>query len=211
MQACHRSARGDPDGHRADAAWAEVRARYAEPQRHYHTLIHVAEVADVVDRLLASWAPPLSPADRDSCLLAAVLHDVVYDPRSPGNEAASAALARRCLGEIGLDPAVVDLTARLIESTADHAVGGDDAPAALLNDADLSILGQPAERYDDYREAVRREYAHLTDEVWRAGRSAVLDDLLARPRLFVTDAGRRWYDDAARRNMARERAGLSRH
>ena len=78
----------------------------------------------------------------------------------------------------------------------------------LLSDADLGILAAGADRYTAYVAAVRREYAHVPDDQFAAGRAAILRDLLAKPTLFHTAYAREHWEDAARANVARELAEL---
>jgi predicted metal-dependent HD superfamily phosphohydrolase len=54
---------------------------------------------------------------------------------------------------------------------------------------------------------VRREYAHVADDDFRAGRAAVLGDLLAKPHLFHTAHGRAAWEAPARANVTRELRG----
>ena len=63
-------------------------------------------------------------------------------------------------------------------------------------------------RYAAYAVDVRREYAHVTDTDFAAGRGAILADLLARPALFRTGRARERWEDAARENVAAELARL---
>ena len=78
----------------------------------------------------------------------------------------------------------------LVLATLTHIAADDDLTALALLDADLAILGTDAETYDGYRQAVRSEYAALDERTWRAGRAAVLSDLLARQPLYATKAAR---------------------
>jgi predicted metal-dependent HD superfamily phosphohydrolase len=170
-----------------DAAFAALVARYDEPHRRYHTLEHVIEGLDAA-------------AARDGGVevaLAVWFHDAIYDPTVPGNEAASAVLARDELRALDAPEPLVDEVVRLVELSATHAVAPGDRNGRILVDADLSILAAAPDRYDRYARDVRAEYAHVDDDGWRAGRVAVLRSLLAR----VTD-------DAARSNIRRELAGL---
>jgi predicted metal-dependent HD superfamily phosphohydrolase len=179
-------------GAAARAVAARVVACYREPHRRYHTVEHLGEVLAVLD---AAGATTLgAPVE-----LAAWFHDAVYDPRAEAgaNEQASADLSRALLGPVGVPDDTLSETARLILLTAGHTADPGDVPGRVLVDADLWILGSPAERYRRYATDVRAEYRHLTDAEWRAGRSRVLGALLARP---VTAA--------ARANMARELATL---
>ena len=59
--------------------------------------------------------------------------------------------------------------------------------------------GGPADRA-----GVRRDYAHVSDTDFAAGRAAVLRDLAARARLFHTAYAREHWEPAARANLARE-------
>ena len=77
--------------------------------------------------------------------------------------------------------------AEMVMATAGHDVDGVDRDTAVLLAADLAVLAAEPSRYADYATAVRREYAHVDDGGWRAGRSAVLRTLLARPRLFAAE------------------------
>jgi predicted metal-dependent HD superfamily phosphohydrolase len=178
-----------------------IRERHREPHRRYHTLDHVAEVLRAVDALADLADHPARVR------LAACYHDAVYDPRSSGNEEASARLAVDQLTEVGVPPDVVDGVADLVRMTADHRTRRDP-DAEVLADADLWILGAPPARYRRYTADVRAEYAHADDDAWRTGRTAVLDSFLARRRLYATDRFHAELDATARANLARERATL---
>jgi predicted metal-dependent HD superfamily phosphohydrolase len=80
----------------------------------------------------------------------------------------------------------------------------------VLCDADLAILASTPERYDEYVQDVRREYASLDDTTFRRGRAAVLRALLSAPSLFHTPAARAAWEAAARANVTRELAALGR-
>ena len=80
---------------------------------------------------------------------------------------------------------------------------------ALLVDLDLAILAAPAERYAAYAAAIRREYAHVPEDQFRAGRAAVLAGFLARPRLYASPALAARWEAPARANLAAECAALA--
>jgi predicted metal-dependent HD superfamily phosphohydrolase len=169
--------------------------RWSQPHRHYHTVDHLAAVLAVVDRFADLAAEP------DDVRLAAWFHDAVYDPRATDNEERSAVLAETELPRHGRPAANV---ARLVRLTAGHDVGSDDADGALLADADLAILAASPDVYDRYTVDVRREYAHVPDELFRIGRATVLRDLAALPTLYRTVPPRAGWERAARANLDRE-------
>ena len=102
------------------------------------------------------------------------------------------------LQEISSFDDVIREVQRLIELSARHDAVAGDKNGAVFIEADLSILSSEPVSYDRYVRDVRREYAHVDEEAWRAGRSAVLRSLLE----LVTD-------DRARSNLARELSGLA--
>jgi predicted metal-dependent HD superfamily phosphohydrolase len=56
---------------------------------------------------------------------------------------------------------------------------------------------------------VRKEYGHVSDDVWRVGRAAVLHSLLDRPRLFAPRLQLGEWERRARANITSELAQLS--
>jgi predicted metal-dependent HD superfamily phosphohydrolase len=185
----------------ARATFADLAARYSAPERHYHTLDHVRDVLDTAAALWGAGEPP-------ALTLAAWLHDVIYDTRGADNEERSADHARALLRTLGLPEALLDEAARLILLTKGHRTEAGDRAGQVLLDADLSILGADEPAYDRYAAAIRREYAWVPEERYRAGRAAVLEDFLRRPRIYYTDAMHARAEAAARRNLTREVAAL---
>lgn len=179
----------------------DLRLRYREPHRRYHTLEHLDEVLVAVE-----W---LAEETEDTAVvqLAACFHDAIYQPTSTTNERDSALLATAVLSALGVPTSTVGRVADLVRMTSDHqARSGTDE--AVLSDADLWILGAPADRYRRYVADVRAEYAHVDDAAWRSGRAVVLDGLLGRDRLYACDRFRNDFEAAARLNLGRERAAL---
>ncbi|WP_336030056.1 HD domain-containing protein [Geodermatophilus sp. FMUSA9-8] len=176
--------------------WAAVVAAWSEPHRRYHDLRHLAAVLGLVGELGAAAADPAAVA------LAAWYHDVVYDPRRGDNERASADRARAGLAGLVPEARLAEVE-RLVLLTAGHAAEPGDANGAVLCDADLAVLAGPPEAYAAYASAVREEYGHLPDDVFTAGRTAVLESLLALPALYRLPATREW-EPRARANLAAE-------
>lgn len=176
--------------------WRELVARYADPWRSYHTLAHVLDCQHELDgcRELSS--------DADAVEAALWFHDAVYDPRSLGNEEASARLARQVLGHAGVAPERLDRVERLILATG-HTGVPEDGDAALVVDIDLAILGAAPERFEQYEQGIRREYAWVPEVVFRKKRAELLEAFLRRSPLFSTQTFRIRLEAQARRNLAR--------
>ncbi|MFJ4485261.1 hypothetical protein ACIP3D_23215 [Streptomyces longwoodensis] len=188
----------DPDVY-ADA----LLRRWQEPQRHYHTLTHLAAVLDHVDTLQAYADDP------DAVRLAAWFHDAVYLPDRSENEERSAALAERALPEAGVPERTTAEVARLVRLTVTHDPADDDRNGQVLCDADLAILASAPSVYAAYTAAVREEYHFVPNDAFRAGRAAVLRQLLDLPRLFRTPHGAERWEATARYNLGAELELLS--
>ena len=98
---------------------------------------------------------------------------------------------------------------RLIRLTKTHQVEPEDRLGAILISIDLSTLGAEPARYDAYAAAIRKEYAHVPESDYRAGRARVLKQFAARPFIFPDAGFAEAYDRQARENLARELAALS--
>ncbi|EFV14592.2 HD domain-containing protein [Segniliparus rugosus] len=179
-----------------DGQRAELTARWSEPHRHYHTLGHLHAVLGALDELAGAGAR----FEKEPTALAAWFHDAVYDPQASDNEARSAQLAAQMLGQGPLASEVV----RLVLLTSDHRVEPGDANGAAFSDADLAVLGRGSEEYDVYTRAVRREYGHVPEPLYREGRAAVLRALLAHDPMYRTQAARLRWEEQARRNLGEE-------
>ena len=160
----------------------------------YHDRLHLSEVLDRLDRLRAAGAE----VDPTTVGLAAWFHDAVYDG-APDDEERSAQWAERALPR-----EYADEVARLVRMTVHHRPADDDPAGCALSDADLGILAAPRDRYDAYVAGVRADFAHVADDDFRAGRSAVLRDLAAKSSLFHTQQGRDLWEASARANLDRE-------
>jgi len=184
---------------------AELRGRaaYAEPHRHYHDERHLDECLQQLDR-----EHDLSEHELRLLRWAVLWHDAVYEPTRGDNEERSAKLAFAELTACGIDDGEAAEVARLILLTKDHRAEPSDRLGALIVSVDLAILGSDPERYRSYAADVRKEYAHVPDEAWGAGRAAVLKRLLAADPLYPDPALRAELEGQARRNMEDELRAL---
>ncbi len=174
-------------------------AAYCGNDRHYHDIRHVAVMLD----LLEQHATPAT--DWVAIRWAILYHDVVYDPRRKDNEAESAAAMARDFAAFGLDPALAARVNALILATRHGEVApSGDATTALLIDLDLAVLAAPTAAYDAYAAAIRREYAHVPDALYREGRARVLQGFLDQAAIYCTESLKSLWEASARANLARE-------
>jgi predicted metal-dependent HD superfamily phosphohydrolase len=176
---------------------------YSEPHRHYHTLAHIEACLAALDAYRSLAVRPAEIA------VALWFHDVVYDTHRSDNEALSAAWAARCLHEHRVAADAVARIERMILATQ-HTSSDVTGDTALLIDIDLGILGQPARAFDRYDADIRREYAWVADDAYRAGRRRVLEGIIDRSRIYATSPFQDAFEAPARANLGRALARLQR-
>jgi len=180
-------------------AWLDsVTSRYRERHRHYHDTRHLRWVVRHVEEL-GHGADEL-----DAVMAAAFFHDVIYDPASAGNEASSGALAASALRELGWAPDRVATVEAMVVATAHHDLAVASNDETVLFAADLAVLAAEPAGYSDYVRNVRREYHHVGDADWAAGRTAVLRGLLDREHIYAPRLDLDAWERRARGNLVSE-------
>ena len=174
--------------------------RYSEPHRAYHTLQHIGECFEQLDRAPGEAFHEVG--------LALWFHDAIYDPRASDNEMRSAQWAREVLRDTGAADAAIDAVERMILATR-HQAAPQEYDAQLVVDIDLSILGASQTRYREYEDQIRQEYAWVEDSAFRRGRIGVVQHFLSQPFIYSTDDYRERFEARARSNLARSVAALS--
>ena len=149
--------------------WRRVETKYTEPNRYYHTLVHI-------DAML-TLATEHEVQDSVAVDLATIFHDIVYDAVHGGggrNERESARVFVEFAHSTTMTSDRIDKVVQWIERTWSHDGNGLDGDGRLFMDFDMSILGAESEAYALYTKQVRREYGHVNWLYWRVGRSQFL-------------------------------------
>lgn len=169
---------------------------YATPPRHYHTLAHVEKCLGEIFPSIISIRENLALA------LALVFHDAVMEFGRSDNEERSAEFAGAMLAEMGVPESIRAEAGELILATK-HAAVPESLAAKLVVDADLAILGRERDEFWGYEMQIRKEYAFVPEEVFRAKRAEILQGFLARPMIYATECFRVRYEGQARENLRR--------
>jgi predicted metal-dependent HD superfamily phosphohydrolase len=175
--------------------------RWTEPHRHYHGPGHLLAVLEALGQLSPSVGSGLRPR---AVWLAAWFHDAVYNGRPGQDEQESADLAAANLPAAGIGRDETAEVVRLVLLTAEHSPGPQDESGALLCDADLAVLGGTPAEYLSYVRDVHKDYAHVADADFAAGRTAVVRQLLELDPLYRTPAARERWLESARQNLSAE-------
>lgn len=176
--------------------YADLIAAHAQKHRAYHTLAHIAaclrHLDDVKDKVERA----------DEIEMALWFHDAVYEPFSDSNEEDSAEWAADWLQARGADKAVVARITDHILDTKSHETP-QNLDGQFMLDIDLSILGTPAEDYDEFERNIRREYKRVPGFIFRKKRKTILEGFLKRERIYATEYFHEKLESQARINLGR--------
>jgi predicted metal-dependent HD superfamily phosphohydrolase len=189
------------------ALLTSLKARYDEPQRHYHAWSHIQSLLALFDTHKGLVRDPTR------VLWAIYWHDAIYDPAQSDNEVKSAELLREQAAPYLPDARIVQIE-KLILATIKHEMPDDlgfdvARDCAVFLDFDLAILAAPEEQFDAYEDGVRKEYAHVPDEAFAAARKAILERFASRETLYFSPLLARQWDARARANLKRSIARLA--
>jgi predicted metal-dependent HD superfamily phosphohydrolase len=185
---------------------AELRRRHDEPHRPPGAWAAMGERLALAEEVLNGIA------GHRAFILAVLFRHAVQEPRRADNAERSIALMQALLGQrvpaavLARAAALIGAAARgEVPETPDVSLRGD---AALFLDIDLAVLGAPEARYEAHEAALRQEHAQMGEDAYAAARSAALQMLLWRDRLYRTDRFHLERERRARRNIERTIARL---
>jgi len=170
----------------------EIKARYSEAHRYYHTWDHIEYMFCVARE------NGVEIKEKTALWYAIVYHDIIYDPKANDNEEESGYLLIDTYVKegdplIGIKFLTFNVVRQYILATKHKDTNIEDYEDTLkiLLDLDLAILGDTWEVYQDYVSKIRKEYSHLSDEEFNAGRKDWLSNMLARESIYYTDWGKK--------------------
>jgi predicted metal-dependent HD superfamily phosphohydrolase len=180
--------------HETSSWYEQLEALYSHPDRHYHNFRHITDCLSEFDSVRDFSHQPV-PVE-----FAIWFHDAIYDPRALDNEERSATLAKQCIAETCRNARLGESVAQLVLATKLHD-GSLHFDAPLLVDIDLSILGQPADRFWEYETQIRREYEWVPKKVFSEKRAEILQRFLSRKTIYNSEHFVEKYERQARLNL----------
>jgi predicted metal-dependent HD superfamily phosphohydrolase len=181
---------------------ASLLQRYSDSHRAYHTPQHLEECFRQFE--IAGY----SARSPGAVGLALFYHDAIYDTHARDNEEKSAELVREMLLRVEAPAWILSYVPDLILVTR-HTAMPQTTDQQLVVDIDLSILGAPKARFDEYEQQVRQEYSWVDEATFRAVRRKILEEFLARPAIYSRKIFRDRFERTARENLERSIAALA--
>ena len=167
---------------------------YSQPHRFYHNLTHI-------DHCLKGLSCVKSIAeDFDSLELAIWYHDAIYDTHRKDNEIKSAELAKKiCERNYFTENFTAKVYGLIIHM--DHIIEPNNLDAKILNDVDLSILGQERDIFKKYEDNIKKEYIWVPSDIFKIKRRKILQHFLDRDSVYFTTYFRNKYEKKAEINL----------
>lgn len=174
---------------------------YTDPNRHYHNLVHLFNLLNLLDKYRAKVEQPLLFE------LAIWYHDAIYNAKAKDNELQSAVLAQKLFVKY-LDTASLSYVNALIMSTEGHFPRLEHQDTYLFLDFDLSILAADISVYNLYSVAIWEEYKIAYPKLlYKMGRKKVLKNFLARKKIYFSAIFFEKQEAKARQNIQLELNG----
>ncbi|WP_378185836.1 hypothetical protein ACE939_12070 [Aquimarina sp. W85] len=177
--------------------WNAISKKYNSNLRYYHNIKHLEQIYSrllLVKNKIQNW---------DVVLFSLFYHDYIYSVLITTNEAKSAKEAVLVMSDLGIANSDIKACKAMILATRGHSVS-DSSDINYFTDADLSILGQEWELYDNYRKNVRKEYNIYPNSVYTKGRIKVLHELSKHSKIFKTEPFFTLYNAQAKNNITKE-------
>lgn len=189
-----RCARAQSDARGAEI-YRDLRQRYSEDHRRYHTPAHIAHCLKLFDLARSEMNDP------DAVEMSIWFHDVIYDASASDNEERSAKYFSETCGK-DVDWKFQSKVRDLIIVTI-HKELPLTPDEKYMVDIDLSSFGLPWDRFLRDSEAVREEFRHMSDEEFYSAQRKFLESLVSRKHFCFTKFFRERHEKTARKNIAR--------
>ena len=163
--------------------------------RAYHNLQHLNSIYKeliAIKPMIENW---------EAIFYAICYHDIVYDIDKFDNELQSAIIAKERLSKLKIPHHTIERSYSHILATQKHQKSGD-SDTNLFIDADLSILA--SDKYQEYLNGIRKEYAKYSDIEFEVGRRKVVEYFLSQDRIYHSDYFYDRYEERARENLRGE-------
>lgn len=137
--------------------------------------------------------------DAQAVALALWFHDAVYDPQAKDNELKSAELFEQYLAQdLSID--IVQKIKQWIVATQKHEAT-DELDLQFLLDIDLAILAASPERFEEYEQQIKQEYAWVDPDIYLVKRKQVLAHFYQVEPLYQTEYSQQSLEPRAKENL----------
>jgi predicted metal-dependent HD superfamily phosphohydrolase len=188
------------DKKKIEKIYNDVIKRYSAKGRHYHDINHIYKMCD----LLKKHKKKFKGMEYEWIFFAIVFHDIIYNPKKSGNEAASSVYFRKIvlkyfdisksmLGDnveqLVNDAYLTNFVSKVIMATTHNGrlfMDSISPTIKLMLDFDLAVLSGTKKEYEEYAKNIRKEYKMFPDKIYNHGRAVVLQSFLAKKKIYLS-------------------------
>lgn len=153
-------------------SYEEILARWRESHRAYHTEEHLEDLLQQIVAL--PMDAYMTQKKREKLILAALFHDIVYDPRRNDNEECSAQL----LLKHAPDSPDIQHIVEIIRDTKTHKARS--GLSEIFCQMDMSVVKKPLPDLVRWETGIRMEYKHVPRFLYVIARIRFLKQMIDR-------------------------------
>lgn len=175
-----------------------IESFYNQPYRSYHNLDHIRRMLDDMEKYFPQATEPE--------ILAVWFHDLVYIPGSGENESQSARQMNVLMRDIFTLDELMEAGSHILATAyGKKQMEPFSRGSERVRDIDLLSLAADAADYQLNTRKIREEH-NLPEDIWRTGRRAFIEKMLAQERIFLTEELHTWFEHRAQTNLQHELA-----
>lgn len=148
-----------------------VTKKYTHESRFHHNWQHILEVIEYL-----KLRSELTSHQLTILTFAAIMHDIIYIPSAESNENLSAKIAMKFAKLFEFNQRDILEITTIIKMTKNHLTALSNIEKIFAN-ADLIIFAHDQNRYQEYIKSIRKEYSHINDQDYLAGRLRFLSKI----------------------------------
>ncbi len=160
-----------PAQYAKENALTEILACWQEPHRYFHTLSHLADILQEIEKDFLQ--EHISPDEKELFQICAFMHDIVYNPKKQDNEAQSAELVSHFFPKLSTE--LVAQIQNIILETKTHQSTNRFSEIFCAYDMRIITHSTLAELWE-YERQIFKEFQYLDYAMYKAGRIFLLEN-----------------------------------
>lgn len=145
----------------------DIKDMWSLPHRHYHDLSHLDDMINQINDL------GIKGEDYEKLIIAALFHDIIYDPKKNDNEEMSAKFLLSVCDNVNKGIKEIE---QIILDTKTHE--SNTKLSEIFNKIDMSVVERDFEGLLEWEKGVWNEYKSYGPELYKKGRLQFLESLV---------------------------------
>lgn len=178
----------------------KIIAAYNNPTRGYHNDKHIVSMLKNLDEFILH--NPTSIKKPNEFKFAILMHD--YINGTPNEVSDSIDAAEKFIQYMRPNHNADYIKKLILATDYSRKTTNPSIDEMLIQDLDLLILGSIPSDYQEYAKLIRKQYSHISDNVFNNERTKILQSFLDKQNIYNIDYFRSKYEVQARKNITGE-------